>query len=581
MGSDVRGGGDPLPMDRELLRIPSWKEMHDVAGSVNSSTLRPPYGPIRVHNPPIKVVERSSSLPKSTPPAMEPEAMRKDTGGGEKENSQQPLKREDAMKIKARPERFNQIVNPSSLNVNNAQLALYIAMAHAGLVLGILVICFIGLLLKGYWKPIQWAVLISMPLREIQSLLVSFWQEPLQAGILETILAIPAFILKNLAETGYDAREAISSMSGMMSKGSPSMSKKKIGFAKLSRWLLTFAVCTVMYDFLGSVVFVSTVFVGLLLYAGMTTVWPLFETNALRSPTLKGKPGNSLTRIYKWTIQPIVDALRWSNRGVTRSLAAKLPTVVAIVLILLMIVGFLGGSILFTYKVGMEAKDAIITLKIHVDHSNYAETIGLNKWVEENNVTQQIDSYMSQAYEALLEQIDVFAAKNNMTEAVKVGKQFLSGIMLEGKVAGVYNGTESTSVAVPSHPLVERLQNIKAKLRTYDLGGAYAEGEAAAGLGLELFQLRQDDLIERGKQATQKISDIGKTLVLSGSSLMGKCFYLVLSFWSSMASGAVGLINFITETIIFFSVLYYLITSESGGVMNQVLNMVQIGRAHV
>lgn len=72
-----------------------------------------------------------------------------------------------------------------------------------------------------------------------------------------------------------------------------------------------------------------------------------------------------------------------------------------------MIVGFLGGSILFTYKVGMEAKDAIITLKIHVDHSNYAETIGLNKWVEENNVTQQIDSYMSQAYEALLEQVMV------------------------------------------------------------------------------------------------------------------------------------------------------------------------------
>lgn len=66
--------------------------------------------------------------------------------------------------------------------------------------------------------------------------------------------------------------------------------------------------------------------------------------------------------------------------------------------------------------------------------------------------------------------IDVFAAKNNMTEAVKVGKQFLSGIMLEGKVAGVYNGTESTSVAVPSHPLVERLQNIKVRNSAFCLG---------------------------------------------------------------------------------------------------------------
>lgn len=96
---------------------------------------------------------------------------------------------------------------------------------------------------------------------------------------------------------------------------------------------------------------------------------------------------------------------RWSNRGLTRSIAASLPTLVAVVLILMIFVGFLSGSILFTYKVGMEAKDAIVTLKTHVDHSNYAETMGLNKWVEENNVTQQIDSYMSQAYEALLQQV--------------------------------------------------------------------------------------------------------------------------------------------------------------------------------
>ena len=111
------------------------------------------------------------------------------------------------------------------------------------------------------------------------------------------------------------------------------------------------------------------------------------------------------------------------------------------------------------------------------------------------------------------------------------------------------------------------------KLRTYDFGGAYAEGEAAAGLGLELFQVSQDDVMEKAKQALQKSSDIGKTLVLSGSSLMGKGFYLVLFLWSSIASGAWELINIITQTIIFFSVLYYLITSESGGVMDQALNM--------
>jgi len=212
----------------------------------------------------------------------------------------------------ATPQKLTSARFTSTLNVDNAQLAMYIAMAHAGLVLSILVFFGIGLLLKGYWKPIQWAVLISMPLREIQSVLVSFWQEPLQNGILETLLAAPRFVLENLVETGNDAKEAVLGMAGMggNSKGSESVPKKKIGFAKLSRWLLTFAVCTLVYDFLGPIVLASTTFVGLLLYAGLTTVWPFFETAPLHSPTLKDQ-GNIVGRLYNWTIQPVVDALRF------------------------------------------------------------------------------------------------------------------------------------------------------------------------------------------------------------------------------------------------------------------------------
>ena len=74
-------------------------------------------------------------------------------------------------------------------------------------------------------------------------------------------------------------------------------------------------------------------------------------------------------------------------------------------LIILMLASFLGGSVLFTYKVGMEAKDAFVTLKTHVDHGNYAETTGLNKWLEENNVTQQVESYIGQAYDMVLQQV--------------------------------------------------------------------------------------------------------------------------------------------------------------------------------
>lgn len=200
-------------------------------------------------------------------------------------------------------ETLEQIVNPSSLNVANAQLAMYIAMAHAGLVLGILVLFGIGLLLQGYYKPIQWAVLISMPLREIQGTLVTFWEEPLQNGLMETLLAAPAFILKNLVETGDDMRDA---MLGMVGKRELSLPKKKIGFAKLSRWLLAFAVCTLLYDFLGPVVLATTSFVGVLVYAGVMSLLPFFLDHP---PTLNGK-GTRLTQFYGWTVQPVVDALR-------------------------------------------------------------------------------------------------------------------------------------------------------------------------------------------------------------------------------------------------------------------------------
>nr|PNR63228.1 hypothetical protein PHYPA_001653 [Physcomitrium patens] len=68
--------------------------------------------------------------------------------------------------------------------------------------------------------------------------------------------------------------------------------------------------CTVLYDFIGPAVLASAAFVGVLSYAGLATLWPLFESTPHESPTLKNKPANSLTRIYKWSIQPIVDVLR-------------------------------------------------------------------------------------------------------------------------------------------------------------------------------------------------------------------------------------------------------------------------------
>jgi hypothetical protein len=56
-------------------------------------------------------------------------------------------------------------------------------------------------------------------------------------------------------------------------------------------------------------------------------------------------------------------------------------------------------------------------------------------------------------------QVDVFVEKNNLTEAAEVGKEFLRGASRKPTVIGAENETEALDI--PSHPLVERLQDIK------------------------------------------------------------------------------------------------------------------------
>lgn len=83
----------------------------------------------------------------------------------------------------------------------------------------------------------------------------------------------------------------------------------------------------------------------------------------------------------------------------------NLPFLVALQLIVLMILGFVGGTILFSYKVGVETKDAVVALKIHMDNSRLEAEKGVSNWLEINSTYQYIDSHMMAAYDTVVQKV--------------------------------------------------------------------------------------------------------------------------------------------------------------------------------
>jgi hypothetical protein len=78
---------------------------------------------------------------------------------------------------------------------------------------------------------------------------------------------------------------------------------------------------------------------------------------------------------------------------------------VAIQLIVLMMLGFIGGTILFSYKVGIETKDAIIAFKTEMDNSRSRTAKGVSNWLETNSTFYYIDSHMMEAYETMVQKV--------------------------------------------------------------------------------------------------------------------------------------------------------------------------------
>ncbi|KAL2945046.1 hypothetical protein RDABS01_033393 [Bienertia sinuspersici] len=416
-------------------------------------------------------------------------------------------------------------------------IVVYITLGQAVLTVMVSLSHGVSKLLEEYIRPIIWASLCSIPLRGIQDTLVEFWSEPLSAGLTDAFLAVPVAILRAFAGTIIDARDVFSWVfyGEKLEGGSP----EKNGFLRLVRRLVSFSLFVLTYEQIGR--FGAFTLIGLgFMFSSNLAPSTISAVSTLRSDSFCQRRTNCDPQRQENNVIKF-DKI---SRFVSQWILSRLKTILAVGLIIGMIIGSFGGLIFFTYQIGAEGKDAVISIKSHIEDTNYAENIRFKKWIHENHALELIDWYTSECYETLLQQIDNFASKYNLSELIEVIKQ--------SAITPYYTEDFPENSSIFFGP------------------------PQATKYSINLRNLMEKQVLNKAKCFATQGMDLWFWVLTNSKFILDGSAHFLLYIGHIMVTGAAGLMQFLLQSTVFFWVLYYLLTSESGGVTEQVMTVLPL-----